>query len=58
MMKKNVKSGEDAKILIGRDIYVEILRTAGNRVTILIDAPKHIPIVTVDRDRDSKAIES
>jgi len=36
---------ETEKILIGNDIEIEVVRVAGNRVTIGISAPKDVKVI-------------
>jgi len=43
MLVLSRKTGE--RIHIGDDIFIEVRRVAGNRVTIAIDAPKSIRIL-------------
>ncbi len=43
MLVLSRKIGE--KIHIGEDITIEVRRVAGNRVTLALDAPKHIRIL-------------
>lgn len=43
MLVLSRKPGE--RIRIGDDIFVEIRRVEGNRVTVAIDAPRHVHIL-------------
>lgn len=43
MLVLSRKPGE--RISIGEDVWVEVRRVAGNRVTLAIDAPKHVHIL-------------
>ncbi|MCA0421930.1 MAG: carbon storage regulator [Proteobacteria bacterium] len=50
MLKKNVRRGDGAKILIGQDISVELVRAKEGKVVLLIDVPRGIPVVAVDQE--------
>lgn len=43
------KPGE--RIQIGDSIWVEVRRVAGNRVTLAVDAPKHVHILRGELER-------
>lgn len=50
MLKKNVRRGDGAKILIGHNISVELVRAKEGKVVLLIDVPRGIPVVAVDQE--------
>ena len=49
MLVLSRKPGE--RIRIGDDIFVEIRRVEGNRVTVAIDAPRHVHILRGELER-------
>lgn len=50
MLVKNVRRGDGTKVLIGNDISVELVRAKEGSITLRIDAPREVRVVTVDTD--------
>ena len=55
MLVLSRKGGE--RIHIGNDVFVEVRRVAGNRVTLAVNAPKNVRILRGELMDASKAFE-
>ena len=54
MLVLSRKVGE--RIHIGKDVFVEVRRVAGNRVTLAVDAPKSVRILRGELFQSSSGI--